>query len=604
MTGESKGGARLPLLVSTEPEVLAAVSYVVMARKYRPRRFDEVVGQEATATILKNAIRTGKVGHAYLFAGDRGVGKTSMARIFAKAINCVDPTDGEPCGQCAICTGIDNETCLDYIEIDAASNRKIEDIRDLRSRISIAPAKARYKVYVLDEVHMLTKEAANAFLKTLEEPPPHAKFILATTEPDKLPQTILSRCQRFDFRRIAPRGIVERLQYIVAQEGIELDPAVLFHVARRARGSMRDAESFLDQICAYGTEKVTVADVTAVFGEVETKTLADFITFIVAGDARNVLDSARSVLETGYDLGTFIEQFVGYLRDLMVLVVSGGENEHLFAHDEETITVLKTLAGAVTTEQVLYMVQLLGQFEKQMRYYADAEVMFMAVCVKLAQLFSEEAGSPLGASPSVDSPRPSDDNVRPGSSDTPSEVRPEMAELTPSGDASDERAELFPAPAEGSPPDADSSGETRYVRAEDARPRGESPRIGLDDIRSRWENALAEVASSVGGTARIALQDTQLVDFSNKVLTLGFGRDATFWRSSLDEAASRERVEDVLGKYYGFDFKIRCVTVDTDLGPGRETRGGKERPSQDKIVNRAVELFGGNLVDVVESRHV
>jgi len=585
------------------------VSYIVMARKYRPRRFADVVGQEAAATILKNAICAGKVGHAYLFAGERGVGKTSMARIFAKAINCLDPSDGEPCNKCEICAAINMDTCLDYMELDAASNRGIDDIRELRSRIGIAPAKARYKVYVLDEVHMLTKEAANAFLKTLEEPPPHAKFILATTEPDKLFDTILSRCQRFDFRRIAPRDIVRRLEEIVKEEKVELEPGVLSHISRRARGSMRDAQSFLDQICSYATGRVTLSDVTAVFGEVADETVSDFVRRIVGCDPRGVIELAGSLFERGYDLGTFVGQLVEYLRDLMVLVVSEGENEALLARDDVGLAELKALAEAVTTDQVLYMVQLLGQFEKQMRYYADPEVMFETACVKMAELFAGEGEGALGMVPQARTDAghrpPQPVAARPASS------RPEGARQAPPKPAE----QMQQVPETGSLPVVESTGGSpshianagpRECVPEEAGDRSEhrAPTATLAQMQQGWENALEEVGSSVGSSARMALDGAELLDFADGTLTLAFGSDMTFWRQLLDNADGRRQIEDALSRYYGFDFKVRFVTVESSSRAGSGKPAGKTKRSEDAVVNRVIELFDGQLIEMRENRHV
>jgi DNA polymerase-3 subunit gamma/tau len=235
--------------------------YTVLARRFRPQTFAGVVGQTHVAQALKNAIAGGRVAHAYLFTGARGVGKTSMARILAKALNCPNVVDGEPCNECEICQGISTGHDVDVLEIDGASNRRIDDIRLLRSNVGVRPMRARYKIYIIDEVHMLTNEAFNALLKTLEEPPPNVKFVFCTTEPNKVPDTILSRCQRFDFSAIATQQIVERLHEIATAEGYQVDPAALELVARRAGGSIRDSQSLFDQLLAFGGKTITAEDV-------------------------------------------------------------------------------------------------------------------------------------------------------------------------------------------------------------------------------------------------------------------------------------------------------------------------------------------------------
>ncbi|MCL2884962.1 MAG: DNA polymerase III subunit gamma/tau, partial [Oscillospiraceae bacterium] len=267
--------------------------YQVLYRKYRPRTFAEVVGQSAVTAALLGELRAGRPAHAYLFAGSRGTGKTTCAKIFAKAVNCLSPKDGEPCGECAICRGIDDGSVLDVVEIDAASNNGVDNIRDLRDEVHYMPALAKYRVYIIDEVHMLSPGAFNALLKTLEEPPAHAVFILATTEAHKLPATILSRCQRFTFGRIAPAAIAERLQTVAKNEAIELDDDAALLLARLADGAMRDALSLLDQCRSHG-EHVTaaaVADTAGLAGDAHLFALADNIRSGDGAAALSLLDT-------------------------------------------------------------------------------------------------------------------------------------------------------------------------------------------------------------------------------------------------------------------------------------------------------------------------
>src|SRR6185436_16918529 len=254
-------------MAADAPETAATGNdYVVVARRYRPQNFTELVGQNQVSQALGNAIATGRVGHAYLFTGARGVGKTSTARIFAKCLNCVNGPTDKPCGECDICQGIASGDDVDVLEIDGASNRGIDEIRQLRQNVNVRPSRARFKIYIIDEVHMLTTPAFNALLKTLEEPPEHVKFIFCTTEADKIPITVLSRCQRFDFAPIELRSIVERLNQICANEGVEAEPEALQVIARRAAGSMRDSQSLLEQLLAFGGDKITVSDVHSLLG--------------------------------------------------------------------------------------------------------------------------------------------------------------------------------------------------------------------------------------------------------------------------------------------------------------------------------------------------
>jgi DNA polymerase-3 subunit gamma/tau len=299
--------------------------YTVLARRYRPQSFDELVGQDHVGQALRNAIRAGRVAHAYLFTGARGVGKTSTARIFAKALNCPHAVDGVPCNQCDVCQSIGLGADVDVLEIDGASNRGIDDIRQLRANVNVRSMRLPYKVYIIDEVHMLTKEAFNALLKTLEEPPPNVKFIFCTTEPEKLPDTIRSRCQRFDFGTINFAGIVQRLQEIAVAEGREVTPEAIELVARRAAGSMRDSQSLFDQLLAFGGDCIDEADVHRLMGTAPDDRLLGLVDALINRDRGAVLQLLEEGLNSGLQLGSFSDQLVNYFRDLLVEATAPGQ---------------------------------------------------------------------------------------------------------------------------------------------------------------------------------------------------------------------------------------------------------------------------------------
>ncbi len=321
-------------------------------RKWRSQNFDEVIGQEHVTLTLRNALREGRMSHAYLFTGPRGTGKTSTARILAKAINCLaDAVSDRPDNQCRICAAITAGNLLDLIEIDAASNRGIDEIRELRERISFRPNEARYKVYIIDEVHMLTKEAFNALLKTLEEPPEHAVFILATTEPERVPETVRPRCQRFDFRRIPTDEIVGHLQGVLAEEGRQAAPEALVAIARRSTGSMRDAISLVDQLLSYGDDVLDLARVERVLGLVDATAIARLGDSLANRDAAGGLQLIGRMVADGVELGQLVDQIVAYLRGVLFIRITQASDAVDVAADIRTA--MTRQAGQLDTATLL-----------------------------------------------------------------------------------------------------------------------------------------------------------------------------------------------------------------------------------------------------------
>jgi DNA polymerase-3 subunit gamma/tau len=363
------------------------VSYQVFARKYRPQTFDDLVGQAHVTRTLKNAVEQNRLAHAYLFVGPRGIGKTSTARILAKALNCVNGPTITPCGVCDSCKEITGGNSLDVLEIDGASNNGVEQVRELRDNVRYAPSKGHFKIYIIDEVHMLTSAAFNALLKTLEEPPPHVKFIFATTEPQKVLPTILSRCQRFDLHRIPANLIAQHLQFIAGKENITLDPAAAHAIARGADGGLRDAESMLDQLVAFCGDKIAEPDVLSVFGFTSEQTVADFTGHILRGGTPEALDLLHAEAENGKDMMKLMSDLISYLRDLLV----GKVKPDALADDmnPELQKSLETQAAMIETDRLLELIDQFAAAEGRMKWAPNKRLHFEVAVIKAIQTLSQ-----------------------------------------------------------------------------------------------------------------------------------------------------------------------------------------------------------------------
>jgi DNA polymerase-3 subunit gamma/tau len=359
--------------------------YTVLARRYRPQQFADLVGQEPVAQALVNALQSGRVAHAYLFTGARGVGKTSTARILAKALNCVKGPTPTPCDECDSCRSIATGEDIDVVEIDGASNRLIDDIRELRSNVQYRPSRSRFKIYIIDEVHALTRDAFNALLKTLEEPPPHVKFIFATTEAHKVPLTILSRCQRFDFAGIGMARIVERLKAIVASEGMTADDDALELIARRAGGSMRDAQSLLDQLLAFGSDRLTTAEVHQLLGTANEDRVVELATAVLDNKPQLALELLGRAADEGLQLAELLDQLIEYWRDLMVVNCGGSQKQALSVtgvHREG----LSRQAQSTSTETILAGLDVLASTKARLRNSQHGRVLLEMALVRLSRL--------------------------------------------------------------------------------------------------------------------------------------------------------------------------------------------------------------------------
>src|SRR5574337_326726 len=363
------------------------MSYVVLARRYRPQTFDDLVGQEPIVTTLRNAIRSNRVAHAYLLTGPRGVGKTSMARILSKALNCQHGPTDSPCNVCDICRCISEGNDIDVLEIDGASNRGIDEVRDIRQNVGYAPSRARYKIYIIDEVHMLTREAFNALLKTLEEPPAHVKFIFATTAANRLPETVQSRCQRFDFKNISIHDIEKRLLDICKAEGVQVDPSAIHMIARYARGGLRDSQSVLDQLLSFCKDKISPEDVNFVVGCIDEDKILGMFDSFVKKHVSSALKIVDEVLNEGKTSGEFIDQLLSCIRDLLIFSSCGQEAKWI----EFNTSLVQQYGSSFSRDTLMYMVQILSDAKMRTTDSLLQRILLEMAVIKLCRM--ESVGS-------------------------------------------------------------------------------------------------------------------------------------------------------------------------------------------------------------------
>lgn len=361
------------------------MSYTALYRKFRPLEFEDVKGQEHIVTTLKNQVKADRIGHAYLFCGTRGTGKTTIAKILAKAVNCENPKDGSPCNECSVCQSINRQTSMNVIEIDAASNNGVDNIREIVDEVQYSPTEGKYKVYIIDEVHMLSTGAFNALLKTLEEPPSYVIFILATTEAHKIPVTILSRCQRYDFRRITVDVIADRIKELLEIEQVEAEEKAVRFIAKAADGAMRDGLSLLDQCIAfYLGEKLTYDKVLDVLGAVDTEVFGRLISYIAAGEVVPVMELLEEMVIAGRELTQFITDFTWYMRNLLLLKTSE-KSEDMIDVSQEQLGILREKAGLMDGDTIIRYIRILAELSNQLRYSTQKRVLIEISMIKMCR---------------------------------------------------------------------------------------------------------------------------------------------------------------------------------------------------------------------------
>jgi len=588
------------------------MSYLVLARQWRPQVFEDVIGQRSITQTLQNAISQKRVPHAFLFTGARGVGKTSTARILAKALNCEKGPQINPCNQCTNCKEITDGISMDVIEIDGASNRGIEEIRELRENVRYTPAKSRYKIYIIDEVHMLTREAFNALLKTLEEPPGHIIFVFATTEPHKIPATILSRCQRYDFKRIPLREVIESLKRIVEKEGIRVSPSGLRVIARESEGSMRDAQSLLDQVISYGGKEIGDEDITEVLGLIDQKILSETIGAIADRDGERCIGIVEHIYDYGYDIQRFCQDLLQMLRNLILIKVSK-HPEGLMELPPEELEVLKKQAERFSFEQLNHLFSLLLKGEEEIAQSTFPRTQLEITLIRMATLHPvvpideilkkleemEKAPSIKGAAKPAET-SPARDHS--GSKPLPGRVEPPPKNIAGKSKdkivvketPSDQGHQEVVSPSEQEAKNLEVYREERAL--EESKEVSEEVWRGLVDF-ARARNPILGSFLVLGSPIR----------FSDERVEIGFEKDS-FHYDRILERGNQKQLELICQEY----FKKKTKVVISPLEKGTRLQGSmfnpeenrlkkpgegpKNNPEGNSLVQEALRLFDGRIV--------
>ena len=549
--------------------------YEVFARKYRPKTFDEVVGQDHVVRTLKNAIANDRLAQAYLFVGPRGIGKTTIARLVAKALNCEKGPTPTPCGKCDACREIAEDRSLDVIEIDGASNNSVDQIRELIDNSRYIPARAKYKIYLIDEVHMLSKAAFNALLKTLEEPPKHVKFIFATTEPDKVLPTILSRCQRFDLRRIPAPDIAKHLRFIAGKEKLDLPEDAAFAVARGAQGGLRDAESMLDQLVAFCGPKITAEDVRGVFGFTSPESVAAMADAILRRDTPAALAKLNADVAAGRDLLRLLGDLISHFRNVLVCQVDPAALED--DHDENSRRVFAEQANRIDSRRLLDLIDLFAASESRLKWAPDKKLHFEIALIKAVQSLGQA---------SLDDVIETLSEIRAGKS-------PSAAPAKPAARAVSRAAETPPGPtvARAAAPSAPASD------ASTALPAGTAAEL--------WQRVVGDVRSS-RPLIRSWLESGRPIALEGNMLTVGFNPKHRIVIESLSTGSNRQFLEDSLARNAGRPVRLKMEmrddvpespAADSSAGPSTtESADPLERFRNDPLIRQALDIFEAEIV--------
>ena len=573
------------------------MSYIALYREWRPKFFRDIVGQEHITRTLKNQISQGRVAHAYLFCGTRGTGKTSTAKVLAKAVNCLHSEDGEPCGKCEICTGLDNGSIMDVVEIDAASNNGVDNIRELRDDVKYHPSKCRYKVYIIDEVHMLSTAAFNALLKTLEEPPSHIIFILATTEFQKVPSTILSRCQRFDFKRIRVDDIVKRLRKVSEEYGVEVDDKALNLIARNADGALRDSLSIFDQCISMGGKTVKYDDVVSILGITTDEYLFKITDAILEGSVQKCISLIDDLVINGKDIFQFIKDFTMHFRNLLVSRM-GESALDILNVSHETFEALIKQTKKFSTETILKNINILQAAEADAKWVSQPRITLEMAAIRMCKKELRNDPDSLlerianiekairGGRINVSAEQEEEDIHKDEASDIKREESAEKVDSPKVQEKHEDKLEKHDNEHEKHEKEIEKH-EEEIEKHEDAG--------SIDEIYAKWPKVLESINKEGHKALYSMLNNAKLCSLAGGTLVISLKYDIN--RKLVEREDNRKIIENKILLECGFKVKIRCVTSD-EVAADKEQDVGKEQDAGLDMIKKAKGIFGSDIVEV------
>lgn len=550
------------------------MTYLALYRRWRPKVFEDVIGQEHITKTLKNQIKNNGIAHAYLFCGTRGTGKTSTAKIFAKAVNCLNPENYNPCNKCEICKGIQNESIMDVLEIDAASNNGVDNIRELKENVKYPPTKGSYKVYIIDEVHMLSTGAFNALLKTLEEPPSFVVFILATTEFHKIPATILSRCQRFDFKRVKEKDIIHSLDAICQQLEVEAEEEALMLIARNADGSMRDAISMLDQCISYKSDGITHEDVVSVMGIVTDEFLYVIVDHIIEGNSRNAMELIEEMVQSGKDIHQFIKGLINHYRDLMMTKVAD-QQEGVIHLSKESIQRLRNQGLKTDINHVMRAIKVLSETDADAKWSSQPRVLLEVAIIKLIQPLYDYSMEGL-----VQRVVALEKEITTG---IPRSKSVEVDVPTVKAKPIEEKKPLKPQTIEK---DIE---EPLLVS-------GKS--IPLDKIKTSWESILREIKKRKISVYAWVMEGKPTA-VENQTITIAFEDRFALHKEASDKSPNKNFIEDIISEIIGAKVNIKCVMMD-EVKDQMAISSEIEVFEEELEIKKLAELLGKDVMEIIE----